>query len=87
MLMKRDVIARVGLLDERFGLGNFEDDDYCLRAREAGFRLVIAGDVFIHHFGSRTFVGQGVDFAAAMRHGQQVFEQKWPGKLPTAPRV
>ena len=87
MLMKRDVIATVGLLDERFGLGNFEDDDYCLRAREAGFRLVIAGDVFIHHFGSRTFVGQGVDFAAAMRHGQQVFEQKWPGRLPTAARM
>jgi GT2 family glycosyltransferase/2-polyprenyl-3-methyl-5-hydroxy-6-metoxy-1,4-benzoquinol methylase/tetratricopeptide (TPR) repeat protein len=77
MLMKRDVVVRVGLLDESFGLGNFEDDDYCLRARRAGFRLVIAGDVFIHHFGSRTFLGQGVDFAEAMRHGRKVFERKW----------
>lgn len=82
MLIKREVIARIGLLDESFGLGNFEDDDYCLRARQAGFRLVIAGDVFIHHFGSRTFFGQRVDFEAAMRHGQEVFQRKWSAPQP-----
>ncbi len=87
MLMKREVIARVGLLDESFGLGNFEDDDYCLRTRQAGFRLVIAGDVFIHHFGSRTFFGQGVDFAAAMQHGQEVFERKWSGSQPAGAKL
>jgi GT2 family glycosyltransferase/SAM-dependent methyltransferase len=82
LLLTREVISRVGLLDESFGLGNFEDDDYCLRAQQAGFRLVVAGDVFIHHFGSRTFQGQGVDFEAAMRHGQEVFTRKWQGKIP-----
>nr|WP_212775248.1 hypothetical protein [Polycladomyces abyssicola] len=35
---------RIGLLDERFGVGTYEDDDYCYRARLAGYRCVIAGD-------------------------------------------
>lgn len=79
ILVKRAVIEKVGVFDERFGLGNFEDDDYCARARRAGFRLMVAGDVFIHHFGSRTFIGNGVDFVAAMQHGQREFEAKWGG--------
>lgn len=79
MLIRREVIEKIGVLDERFGLGNFEDDDYCLRTRQAGFRLMVAQDVFIHHFGSRTFLGNGVDFAAAMQHGQEAFLAKWNG--------
>ena len=57
MLFKRRLIEEIGLLDESFGSGNFEDDDLCLRASLAGYRNVIAGDVFIHHYGSRTFIG------------------------------
>lgn len=80
MLIKRAVISRIGSLDERFGIGNFEDDDYCLRAKHAGLRLVVAADVFIHHFGGRTFIGEGIDFEAAMIRGREVFMDKWNGK-------
>ena len=31
------------------------------RAREAGFKLLVALNVFIHHYGSRTFAGLGID--------------------------
>ena len=55
MLIKRKIIERIGLLDERFIKCGFEDCDYCLRAREAGFRCISCGDIFIHHFGNRTF--------------------------------
>ena len=37
LLIRREVIDAIGLLDERFGLGCFEDDDYCLRAMQAGY--------------------------------------------------
>ncbi len=77
LLVRREVIERIGLLDERFGVGCFEDDDYCRRALCAGYRAVIARDAFVHHFGSRTFAGAGVDFAALMRDNERLFREKW----------
>jgi len=52
---RRDVWERVGPLDEGFGLGFYEDDDYCLRVRRAGYRLLCVEDVFVYHKGSGTF--------------------------------
>lgn len=53
--MRRDVLEKVGLLDENFGLGMFEDDDYCLRVLKAGYRLVINEGCFVYHKGSLSF--------------------------------
>lgn len=77
LLIRREVVDRIGLMDERFGLGCFEDDDYCRRARQAGFRTAVAMDSFIHHFGSCTFRAAGIDFGRLMRDNQQKFNEKW----------
>ncbi len=55
VLMTRDAVHTVGLLDETFFPGGYEDNDYCLRAREAGLPLHLARDCFIHHWGSASF--------------------------------
>lgn len=52
---RRSLLEEVGLLDEQFELGFFEDDDYCRRVREAGYGVAIAEDVFIHHHLSASF--------------------------------
>jgi GT2 family glycosyltransferase/2-polyprenyl-3-methyl-5-hydroxy-6-metoxy-1,4-benzoquinol methylase len=83
LLIRQEVIDKIGLLDERFGMGCFEDDDYCLRAVQAGFRAVIARDAFVHHFGGRTFVGSGVDFDGLMEKNRRLFQEKW--RAPAAP--
>lgn len=77
MLFSRELMESVGELDQSFGTGNFEDDDYCLRAVLAGFSCVIAGDVFIHHYGSRSFKANGIDYARAMATNRAVFDAKW----------
>ncbi|HEY3612238.1 MAG TPA: glycosyltransferase [Gaiellales bacterium] len=77
LLLRREVVDAVGALDESFGAGNFEDDDYCLRARAAGFGCVIARAAFVHHTGSRTFAGERIDYAASLLRNRGVFEQKW----------
>jgi O-antigen biosynthesis protein len=61
LMIHRDALAHLGPLDERFGVGNFEDDDYCTRARQAGYRLMMAKDCFVYHHGGRTFAGMGLE--------------------------
>src|SRR5581483_10199061 len=61
LLVKRAVLDRIGGLDERFGIGTFDADDLALRARRAGYEAAVACDLFVHHFGSRTFDAAGVD--------------------------
>jgi GT2 family glycosyltransferase len=55
VMLRRSVIERVGLLDESFGRGYYEDFDYCLRARAAGYRLGVVESAFIYHRGSASF--------------------------------
>ena len=76
VLMTRAVYESIGGLDERFGLGLFDDDDLAERARRAGFTLAVAHDLFIHHFGSRTFVGNGIDASALLEENARQFADK-----------
>ena len=54
-LFRRAIYEKLGGLDERFTPGNYEDDDYSLRIRAAGYELLLCRDTFIHHFGSISF--------------------------------
>jgi GT2 family glycosyltransferase len=53
--VRREVIEKVGLLDESFGVGTFEDDDYCRRVAQHGYKLACVEDVFVYHKGSVSF--------------------------------
>lgn len=77
LLIPRRVVDAIGLLDERFGLGNFEDNDYCLRARLAGYRVVWAKDVFIHHEGHQSFRELGDGFRRLLEENEHRFHAKW----------
>lgn len=85
LLIRREVINAIGGMDERFGIGNFEDDDYCRRARLAGYRTVVAADSFVHHFGSRTFIASGIDFAGLLWENERKYHQKWEVAENTPP--
>ncbi len=84
-LFKREVLDSIGLLDEQFGVGNFEDDDFCRRAADAGYKCLIATDSFVHHFGSVTFKASGVDFGSLLRTNQEKYDQKWGPQQPHQP--
>ncbi|KKO54276.1 glycosyltransferase family 2 protein [Paenibacillus sp. DMB20] len=77
-LFKRQLLERIGFLDERFSPGHFEDDDYCHRARNAGYTFRIAGDVFIYHRGSASFGKQGTsEIKNLIERNRQKFIDKW----------
>jgi glycosyltransferase involved in cell wall biosynthesis/Flp pilus assembly protein TadD len=77
LLIRREVLERIGGLDEGYGISFFEDDDLCLRAREAGFKLLAAQDVFIHHFGSQTVKSLSIDARHQLQTNLERFRQKW----------
>ncbi|WP_456384921.1 glycosyltransferase [Desulfolithobacter sp.] len=76
--IRRDVIDTIGYLDEDFGRGFFEDDDYCIRARKAGFKVAIADDVFVHHHLSASFNKlKEQERKQLFEKNRAVFEKKW----------
>jgi len=77
LLLKRAVYEAIGGLDEQFGLGLFDDDDLAERARRAGFELAVAHDLFVHHYGSRTLQGNGIDTERLLEDNSDKFARKW----------
>lgn len=56
LLIRREVIDAIGYFDEdAFGAGYGEENDYCLRARAAGWRLAVADDAYVFHAQSRSY--------------------------------
>jgi GT2 family glycosyltransferase len=79
LAMRRDVFERVGALDEQFEVGMFEDDDYARRVRAAGYRIVCAEDVFVHHFGQGSLGELCLtgEYDRLLTANRRRFEQKW----------
>jgi GT2 family glycosyltransferase len=71
LLLKREVLRRLtnqGGLDEWTDLGLFDTDILSAKAREAGFTLAVCRDLFIHHFGTRTFAHGAPAASRETRH-------------------
>jgi GT2 family glycosyltransferase len=76
MLMRRKVLDRVGLLDgEALTRGYNEEVDWCLRARAAGFRHMLATGVFVAHKGSASF---GPEKQLRVRQNRAVIAARYP---------
>jgi GT2 family glycosyltransferase/glycosyltransferase involved in cell wall biosynthesis len=76
--VRRDVYAKIGGLDEGFGRGFFEDDDYAERVRQAGWRVVCAEDVFVHHELSASFNKVKSDQRQRLfEENKAYYESKW----------
>jgi GT2 family glycosyltransferase len=55
VMLSQDVISKVGLLNESFGVGLYDDDEYCRRMEETGYRLAKTLDLTILHHERTTF--------------------------------
>ena len=77
LLFKREAYVKIGGLDERFSPGNYEDDDFCLRLRLAGYRTLICTDTFIHHEGSLSFQRDPESYHSLLQRNEMKFTEKW----------
>ncbi|HTW42854.1 MAG TPA: glycosyltransferase [Solirubrobacteraceae bacterium] len=73
MYVRRDVIERIGVLDERYAMA-YEDVDWCLRAWQAGFGvLYFPAARLVHH----ESVTRGSDQGARELASQRAFWERW----------
>lgn len=85
--LPRHVFERVGELDEAFGVGFFEDDDYCRRVERAGWRIACAEDVFVHHHLSASFDQLRAEAKKKLFDANKaIYEAKWGPWEPHAYR-
>ena len=74
-VVKRPVVDAIGYFDEEhFGSGYCEENDYCVRAADAGFQLAVVDDAYVFHAKSRSFTTEGRDRLA--KHNYQAFLEK-----------
>lgn len=78
--IKASVLEAVGLLDEDY-FSYFEDTDYCLKAREAGFRTVNCGALTIDHIEHGSTTANKVSHSDMFLASQQIFLGKWKSRL------
>lgn len=81
LLIKKSVLDRIGVLDEIFTPGNYEDDDLCLRMRLEGYKLILCKDTFIHHYGSVSFGESRQNFINILQTNANKFQSKWGESL------
>lgn len=88
LMVPRNVWDAVGEFDPAFTLG-CDDLDYSLRVRDAGYKLVIAPDVFVYHEGHVSFREEGSPALEMNRVSEAHMREKLlarygEGKIPSA---
>ena len=78
ILMRKALFDELHGFEEIFGSGNYEDDDLCLRVQGRGFAIMVDEGTFIHHYGSKTFEANKIDYQASLNHNEKLFKERWP---------
>ena len=80
MLIREEVLEQVGPLDEAFGRGYGEENDFCQRAADGGYRHVAACGVLVEHRESTSFTAEMPELLA---RNLRLLDQRYPEYTPT----
>lgn len=76
VMFKRQILDRIGYLDERFSPGNYEDNDIGFRLLKAGYTQLLCKNSFIFHFGSIGFRKNQKEFEELLARNRNKLIQK-----------
>jgi len=73
LLLRRAALNQVGLFDPIYERGYCEESDLCMRLMAAGFRTVVAEDVYVYHRGGGSFTDRNERYL----RNRRLFDQRW----------
>ena len=76
LLFKREIFEKLGLLDEVYGLGLFDDTDYSRKVESLGLVCARAKAAYVHHRISKSFLKRR-NFEDIFKKNQQIFNKRW----------
>jgi GT2 family glycosyltransferase/glycosyltransferase involved in cell wall biosynthesis len=75
MYVRREVLDEIGSFDSIWGAGYGEENDWCMRAADRGWRHVAAADLFVGHVGGASFGGSTPERMAA---NARLLDERYP---------
>ncbi len=76
-MFRRRLWDEIGGFDESLWPCSGEEIDFCMRARQAGRRIGIIHDVYVHHEGSVTFTEAGFEYEKIVERNNKHLADRW----------
>ncbi|WP_336492283.1 glycosyltransferase [Methylobacterium nigriterrae] len=80
------VLQEFGLLDEVYGAGYNEENDFIMRCGRRGYRAVMANRAFVHHLGSVSFEQSGEGRSPREKKNREILDERYPEYAPAIER-
>lgn len=77
LMTRRNLFNRLNGFDPTYGLGTFEDVDYCLKIRQQGLRVYLNAEAKGYHYAGATAEKKKISYPLAMN--QMIFKTRWMG--------
>ena len=75
ILLRKKMIDKVGFLDEQF-FYYFDDTDYCLQAKQAGWKIFYEPESVVYHYESKT-ISQRQNSRQTYLESEKKYLEKW----------
>ncbi len=77
LMIRRAVIEKIGVFDEVYETGYYEDNDYSRRAVQTGYHCIRCHDAFVLHVGGKSFGKMPERKRQLVERNRAIFEQRW----------
>ena len=81
LLIMREVIDKIGIFDEQYKIGGYEDNDYGIRAKLAGYELYISSKSLVKHKAHQVYEINGIDHYQNDGINREIYLNKFYGIL------
>jgi len=81
LMAKTNLIKRIKGFDEAYNIGNYEDDDLCIRILLNKKKIIICENAFVYHLGSQSFKKNNLNHSMSLKNNSKIFSKKWDLKL------